>query len=213
MCVCVCVCLAPADFVCLFVYLLSFYIASNIDCFDLVVDVLQEDTLAWYLFIICLDYVLRTSIDIMKDIGFKRAKEWSRRYLAQTIANPDYADDIALLTNTPAQAKTLLHSLERAAAGIVFDVNTDKTEYMPFNQRGDISTLNGSSLKLVDNFTNLGSSVSSTEKDVNPQLAKAWTAIDRVSVRWMSDLTDKIKYSFSKWQLCQFCYMDALHGH
>ena len=34
--------------------------------------------------------------------------------------------------------------------------------YMCFNQRGDISTLNDSSLKLVDNFTYLGSSVLST---------------------------------------------------
>ena len=30
----------------------------------------------------------------------------------------DYADDLALLANTPNQAETLLHCLERAAAGI-----------------------------------------------------------------------------------------------
>ena len=89
----------------------------------------------------------------------------------------DYADDIVLLANTSAQAKTLLHSLEWAAARIGLHVNEDKTEYMCFNQRGDISTLNGSSLKLVDKFTNRGRSVSSTETDINMQLAKAWTAI------------------------------------
>ena len=44
--------------------------------------------------------------------------------------------------------------------------------------------------------TYLGSSVSSTEKDINTRLAKAWTAIDRLSVMWKSDLTDKIKRSF-----------------
>ena len=66
---------------------------------------------------------------------------------------------------------------------------------MCFNQRGDISTLNGSSLKLVDKFTYLGSSVSSTEKDINTRLAKAWTAINRLSVIWKSDLTDKIQRS------------------
>ena len=69
-------------------------------------------------------------------------------------------------------------------------------EYMCFNQRGNISTLNGSSLKLVDKFTYFRSSVSSTETDVNMQLAKAWTAIDRLSVIWKLDLTDKIKCSF-----------------
>ena len=67
---------------------------------------------------------------------------------------------------------------------------------MYFNQTGDISTLNGSSLKLVDKFTNQGSSVSWTEKDINTRLTKAWTAMDNLSVIWKSDLTDKIKRSF-----------------
>ena len=69
------------------------------------------------------------------------------------------------------------------------------TEYICFNQSGDISTLNGSYVKLVDKFTYLGSSVSSTETDINTRLAKAWTAIDSLSVIWKSDLTDKIKRS------------------
>ena len=69
---------------------------------------------------------------------------------------------------------------------------------MCFNQRGDISTLNGSSLKLVDKFNYLRSSVSSTETDINmwQAKAKAWASIDRLSVIWKSDLTDKIKRSF-----------------
>ena len=124
------------------------------------------------------------------------SKERSRRYSAQTITDADYADDIALLANAPAQDETLQHSLERAAAGISLYVHAHKTEYMRFNQADDISTINGSSLKLIDKFTYLGSSVSSTETDINTQLAKAWKAIDRISVIWKSDLTDKIKHSF-----------------
>ena len=112
---------------------------GDTDYFDIVVGVLQGDTLALYLFIICLDYVFWTSIDKMKNNGFKLTKERSRRYAAQTIM--DYADDIALLANTPTQAETLLHSLEWAAVGIGLHVNTHKTEYMCFNQRGDISTI------------------------------------------------------------------------
>ena len=71
------------------------------------------------------------------------------RYPIKTITDADYADDIALLANAPAQAETLLHSLEQAAAGIGLHVYVHKTEYMCFNQTGDISTLNGRSLKLV----------------------------------------------------------------
>ena len=67
---------------------------------------------------------------------------------------------------------------------------------MWFNQAGDISTLDGTSLKLVDKVTYLGSSVSSTEKDIDMLLTKAWTAIDRLSIIWKSNLTDKMKRSF-----------------
>ena len=109
-----------------------------------IVAVLQGDTLAPYLFIICLEYVLRTSSDKIKENGF----------------------------------------------------NAHKTEYICFNQTGDISTLDGSSLKLVDKFTYLESSVSSTEKDIDTRLTKAWTAIDKLLIIWKSDLTDKMKHSF-----------------
>ena len=67
---------------------------------------------------------------------------------------------------------------------------------MCYNQTGDIATLDGTFLKLVDKFTYLGSSVSSTEKDIDTRLTKTWTAIDRLSIIWKSDLTDKMKRSF-----------------
>ena len=113
-------------------------------------------------------------------------------YPANTISDADYADyadDIAILTNTPNQAETLLHSFERAATGIGLYVNAHKAVYMCYNQTGDISTLGGTSLKLVDKFTYLGSSVSSTENDIDTRLTKTWTG-------YLSDLTDKMKRSF-----------------
>ena len=169
---------------------------EDTEYFDIVAVVLQGDTLAPYLFIICLDYVLRTSIDKIKENGFELTKKRSRRYPTKTITDADYADDIGILVNTPNQAETLLHSLERATAGIGLHVNAHKTEYLCFNQTGDISTLNGTSLKVVDKFTYLGSSVSSTEKDIDTWLTKAWTAIGKLSIIWKSDLTDKMKRSF-----------------
>ena len=67
---------------------------------------------------------------------------------------------------------------------------------MCFNQRSNISTLNVNSLKLVHKLNYLGSSVSSTETDINTRLAMPWTAIDRLLVLWKSDLTDKMKRCF-----------------
>ena len=82
---------------------------------------------------------------------------------------------------------------------------------MCYNQTGDISTLDGTPLKLVDKFTYLGSSVESTEKDIETRLTKAWTAINRLSIIWKSDLTDKMKRSFFQ-RSHRYCYMAALHG-
>ncbi len=76
--------------------------------------------------------VLRTLIDLLKENSFTLEKERSRRYPAQTITDVDYADDIALLANTPTQAESLLHCLERAAGGIALHVNADKIEFMCF---------------------------------------------------------------------------------
>ena len=126
----------------------------------------------------------------MKENGFTlKKKARGRRYSAETITDADYADDMALLANISTQAESPLHSLEQAAGGI-------KMEYMCLNQKGDISTLNGGFLKLVDNFTYRRSSVSSTENDISVWIVKAWTAIDRLSIKWKLNLSDKIKRNF-----------------
>ena len=74
---------------------------GDTEYFDIVAGVLQGDTLAPYLFIICLDYVLRTSIDKIRENGFELTKRKSKRYPAKTITDADFADDLALLANTP----------------------------------------------------------------------------------------------------------------
>ena len=99
---------------------------GDTDYFDIVAGALEGDTLAPYLFIICLDYVLRISSDKIKENGFELTKKRSRTYPEKTITNADYADDIALLANAPAQTETLLYCLELAAAGIGLYVNAQK---------------------------------------------------------------------------------------
>ena len=73
---------------------------GDTDYFDIVAGVLQGDTLA--------PYVLRTSIDKIRENGFELTKKRSRWYPAKTITDATYADNIAILANTPNQAETLL---------------------------------------------------------------------------------------------------------
>ena len=75
--------------------------------------------------------------------------------------------------------------------GIGSKGNTNKTDFMRFEQERDISTV-----KLVDQFPYLGNKISSTEKDVKIRLGKAWNAIDKLSIIWKSDLSDEIKRNF-----------------
>ena len=44
----------------------------------------------------------------------------------------DYSDDIALLTNAPAQTESRFNNMEQAAEGIGLNVNSNKTECMCF---------------------------------------------------------------------------------
>ena len=54
---------------------------GNTDFFDIVAGVLQKDTSAPYLFIICLDYALWTLIDIIKENGFTLKKKRSKKQM------------------------------------------------------------------------------------------------------------------------------------
>ena len=81
-----------------------------------------------------------------------------------------------------------------------------------FNREGAISTLSGSSQKLMK-FTYLGSSITSAESDVNMHIEKVWTATNRLLIIWsLIYLINKNRIS-SKQQLCQHYYMDAPCEH
>ena len=94
-------------------------------------------------------------------------KTRSRWYSTKTMTDADYTDDLVLLTNTPAQAESLLHNLEQAVRDIRLYMNSDKTEFTCFKQEVAIFTLSGMPLKLLDQFIYLGNNISSTESNVN----------------------------------------------
>ena len=182
---------------------------GDTEYFDIVAGVIQGDTLAPYLFIICLDYVLRTSIDKIWENGFDLTKKRSRRYPAKTITDADYTDDIAILANTPNQAETQLHSLKRVATGIDLHVNALKTEYMCFNQAGDISITRR-------NLSETGRQIHLPRKRclINRNRHRHATNEGMESYRSYGNQTWPIKWNAvsSRQRSCRYCYMDALLG-
>ena len=79
-------------------------------------------------------------------------------------------------------------------------------------KESNITTPDGTPLKLVDNFPYRGSSVSSTEKNIDTKLTKAWKATDSLSIIWKSDLTDKLNAVSSRQRSYRYCCMDAQLG-
>ena len=108
--------------------------------FDILAGVLQGGTLAPFLFVICLDYVLRISVDKCNEYGLTLELARSRRFHTEKTTNADYADDLAIPSYNSYNAQKLLHILEKSAAFLGLHVNAAKTEYMCYNREGAIET-------------------------------------------------------------------------
>ena len=66
---------------------------------DIIAGIRQGDTLAPFLFIMVLDYVLRMSLDLNKTKGLQLHPRKSSRHPAIHLTDADFADDIALISN------------------------------------------------------------------------------------------------------------------
>ena len=107
--------------------------------FTIQAGVLQGDTLAPYLFIIVLDYVMRAALGNDEDnLGFTITPRRSRRQPAEVLADLDFADDIALLSDTLNQAQDLLCRVENAADIVGLHMNASKTKVIAYNSKDDI---------------------------------------------------------------------------
>ena len=74
---------------------------GNNNIFDIGTGVLQGGTLALYLLIICQDYILRRSVDLIKENDFALSKK----------PETDDADNLALLAKRRTKAESVLYSL------------------------------------------------------------------------------------------------------
>ena len=171
---------------------------GDTDFFDISAGVLQGDTLAPNIFIICLDYVLRKALDKNNELGFTLAKRKSKCFPTMKVTDTNYADDLAVLADVLKDATFLLHSIERTAKEIGLNLSADKTEFICFNQDASegMKSLDGEKRKQVEDFKHLGSYIASTEHDVNIRLGKAWDALNELDKIWKSNLPDNLKRNF-----------------
>ena len=113
-----------------------------------------------FLFVICLDYVLRISVDKCNESSLMLLLATSRRFPTKKVSDTDYGKDLALLSDNSYTAQNLLYILQQSAAFIGLHVNVTKTNYMCYNPDGPIENLNKTPLKKENHFVILRRKIS-----------------------------------------------------
>ena len=164
--------------------------------FLILAGVLQGDTLAPYIFTIMIDYAMRQATDNdALELGFKLDRKRSRRHNPNVITDLDFADDIALVAEELEQAQDFLHCVQENAAKIGLHLNSDKTEFMTFNEVQDtiLKTVNNENIKKIDSFKYLGAWIDDTANDVKVRKALTWNSCNKLNEIWKSSLCKLIK--------------------
>ena len=141
------------------------------------------------------------SLDTISDKGFEIKPRQSSRHPAKYLTDTDFADDIALISNSLVNAQCLLQSLEQASNCVGLFLNESKTEYVNrcmYDSDFVIKSLNNTLLKIVSNYVYLGSYISSSEKDFMTRKGKAWTACNALHKIWTSNLNRDFKLKIFK---------------
>ena len=142
--------------------------------------VLQGDPLAPFLFIICLDYALRSAITDSDGLTLKHCR--SSHHPAVVLPDLDYADDIALLENSIKSAQDLLIHVEKACQDVGLFLNAPKTKYMHLNPSTNttLASSDGSPIELVQDFKYRGGYTDSGY-DMNTHIGQVWSALNSLN--------------------------------
>ncbi|MCP4486013.1 MAG: RNA-directed DNA polymerase [Gammaproteobacteria bacterium] len=150
--------------------------------------ILQGDVLAPLIFIIVLDFILKLAIRPQDGIKVGNTN----------IADFDFADDIATVTDSFTKNSRLCQSISDIAAHYGLLINIDKTKYMFYNIPRPVNAdervfVNAKPLEEVNDFKYLGSYIASTSKDINVRKGLAWKALQSLEIFWKSNMSRKIK--------------------
>ena len=134
------------------------------------------------IFSIAIDWIMRQVTN-----SNKRGIQWT---LTSILEDLDYADDLGLLSSRHADAQGKTEELASTAFKIGLKVNTKKTQVLRMNAGvQDAITLNDRELEDVDEFTYLGSIVTTDgdcTREINMRISKAGQAFAMLKTVWRS---------------------------
>ncbi|VDP01758.1 unnamed protein product, partial [Schistosoma margrebowiei] len=120
------------------------------DAFQVRTRVRQSCLLSPFLFILVVDWIMRTSTSEVK-----HGIQWTAQ---NQLGDLDFADDLALLSRTHEQMQTKTASVAVVSASVGLSIHKGKTKVLKFKaENNNPITLDGKTLENVESLTYLGS--------------------------------------------------------
>ena len=104
-----------------------------------------------------------------------------------------YADDIAITCATIDQAQNVFRRLEMSASKVGLKINFNKTKILHTghnSQPSPVTTINGYSLEICNDFLYLGVSIKTPLNVVHKKIGRAWFAIGKLRPIFNSQISD-----------------------
>jgi len=135
-----------------------------------------------------LDFVLRTALDSDPSRGILIKKGTTRRIPNKYLTDLDFADDIALVSDSVDNAQIMISLIEKVALRIGLKINRPKTEYLLVGhfESPVVITLSSGIINEVKDFKYLGSWLMDSTKDFKVREALAWKVCIRLQKIWKS---------------------------
>jgi hypothetical protein len=149
------------------------------DIFHTETGVLQGDTLAPFIFVLCMDCVIRCAIPCGQ---FGISIGTQRDHMQKRIGVLAFADDVVLLEECPVKAQQMLTRMETSAATLGLRVNSAKTKALVLNIPLPVrlTTREGDVIEVVDSFLYLGALLPCAKGDFDRRRGLAWSALGRL---------------------------------
>jgi hypothetical protein len=162
---------------------------GNSEWFQVATGVKQGCVLSPLLFNIAIDWVMRQSTSNLH-LGIP----WLNK---STLEDLDFADDLAILSETPLEAQMKTERLELFSNQIGLQINASKTKIMYLNNTHDAIKLKDLPIEPVTKFTYLGSKLAADgdlAHELTTRLALSAMAFNKLSNIWKSSkISTKLK--------------------
>ena len=162
---------------------------SLTEWFLVLAGVKQGDVISPLLFNIMIDWILRSSVDDIKEEGVKVIPRKSSRYPASYVTDREFADDLAATSTTPQGLQKLITAISTtsAAANLKMNVTKTKVMYDDLYCPNHVFTLDGNPLDRVEEYKYLGSYITkdnNIDRDIDIRIGKALGSYNGLESIW-----------------------------